>query len=230
MTAVLPWITAVLGAGLGGGTAVLARKKLPGYFRESGFLASAWLLGFLTAIVSGVAWFLAVWFFREAGPTVLVAAMFAVVSPTLVATDAGKHLLPNRILGAVTVVELLVLLGGVLAAGVFFDGTSSAASGWPVLVRGLVGALGFTAVMFILTLLRTGLGLGDVKLAFPLGLMLASQSWTCLVFGVALGWILAGVAAIVLLITKRAGRKTLIAYGPYMIIGAWIVWLTEILT
>lgn len=82
----------------------------------------------------------------------------------------------------------------------------------------ILGALAFSAVMFLLTLLKTGLGLGDVKLAFPLGMMLASQSWTALFYGVILGWILAGIVAIVLLVTRRAKRDT-------MIVGAWTVWL-----
>jgi leader peptidase (prepilin peptidase)/N-methyltransferase len=32
------------------------------------------------------------------------------------------------------------------------------------------------------------------------------------------------VAALVLLIARRVGRKDPIAYGPYLALGAWIVW------
>jgi leader peptidase (prepilin peptidase)/N-methyltransferase len=33
-----------------------------------------------------------------------------------------------------------------------------------------------------------------------------------------------GVAAAVLLLTRRAGRKDAFAYGPYLALGAWLVY------
>ena len=37
-----------------------------------------------------------------------------------------------------------------------------------------------------------------------------------------------GVAALFLLLTRRAGRKDTMAYGPYLALGAWLV-LTRVL-
>lgn len=219
------WIVPPLGAILGGAVALFFRKKLPNYFHESARPSSPVFLAVSTAIVSGLASHVALRFFNEAGPTVLVALVFAVVTPTLIVTDAQKHLLPNQILGFVTVTELAALIAGIIAADLVPQLSPVPGSGVAVGIRALLGALAFSAVMFLLTLLKTGLGLGDVKLAFPLGMMLASQSWTALFYGVILGWILAGIVAIALLVTRRAKRDTMIAYGPYMIVGAWTVWL-----
>ncbi len=64
------------------------------------------------------------------------------------------------------------------------------------------------------------MGLGDVKLAIPLGLWLGLErgiTWLILPF------ILGGIVASILLILKRAKLKTKIAFGPFLIIAFWIV-------
>jgi len=43
-----------------------------------------------------------------------------------------------------------------------------------------------------------------------------------LAVGAAAAFVLGGVFGIVLLITRRAGGKTRIPFGPWMILGAWI--------
>ncbi len=68
---------------------------------------------------------------------------------------------------------------------------------------------------------RGALGSGDVKLAAALGAVLGFR---LALSGLLLGVILGGVAALVLLITRRVGRKDPIAYGPYLALGTWIVW------
>jgi leader peptidase (prepilin peptidase)/N-methyltransferase len=68
---------------------------------------------------------------------------------------------------------------------------------------------------------RGALGSGDVKLAAALGAVLG---FPLALSGLLLGVVLGGVAALVLLITRRVGRKDPIAYGPYLALGAWIVW------
>ena len=68
---------------------------------------------------------------------------------------------------------------------------------------------------------RGAMGTGDVKLAAALGAVLG---FPLAVSGLLLGVVLGGVAALVLLVTRRVGRKDPIAYGPYLALGAWIVW------
>jgi leader peptidase (prepilin peptidase)/N-methyltransferase len=78
----------------------------------------------------------------------------------------------------------------------------------------------------IALLARGGFGMGDVKLSFLLGTILAFQSWDTLWSGIFLAFMTGGLVSLLLLITKRKGRKDAIPFGPPLIFGAWIalVW------
>lgn len=85
---------------------------------------------------------------------------------------------------------------------------------------------GFFFSLLLLTLYLVtkgrGMGLGDVKLAIPLGLMLGlSKGLTWLL----LSFIIGGIVAVVLLLLKRAKLKTKIAFGPFLIVAFWITLL-----
>lgn len=84
----------------------------------------------------------------------------------------------------------------------------------------------FSLVLLILYLSTggRGMGLGDVKLAIPIGLLLGFEKgfmW------IALSFVLGGLVASVLLILKKANMKTKIAFGPFMIIAFWITSLLK---
>lgn len=65
------------------------------------------------------------------------------------------------------------------------------------------------------------IGLGDVKLAGVLGLYLGWYGAGAALFGVVTTHLLAGGYAIVLLVTRRAGPKSDLPFGPFMIAGAF---------
>lgn len=73
--------------------------------------------------------------------------------------------------------------------------------------------------LFLVTRGR-GMGLGDVKLAIPLGLILGLERG---IYWLMVSFILGGIVASVLLLLKRANLKTKIAFGPFLIVGFWIV-------
>ena len=79
--------------------------------------------------------------------------------------------------------------------------------------------------VFLIALIGRGkLGAGDVKLAGVIGLMLGfPAAITALVIGIFLG----GAAAIILLLTRRAGRKSSFAYAPYLALGALVMLLAS---
>jgi leader peptidase (prepilin peptidase)/N-methyltransferase len=60
-------------------------------------------------------------------------------------------------------------------------------------------------------------GLGDVKLLAGMGLLLGAERS---LGGTLFGLILAGVVLLVLLATRRVGRKSFVPFGPFLIIGA----------
>jgi len=55
-----------------------------------------------------------------------------------------------------------------------------------------------------------------------LGVFAAYRSWGSLVVAVFGGFVLGGLAAIVLLVARRAGRRDLIPFGPALVVGAWV--------
>ncbi len=90
--------------------------------------------------------------------------------------------------------------------------------GWGAAALGLLVAGG---LFFLLALIGRGaLGLGDVKLEAAIGALLGYPVVLAAIFT---GVLAGGLAAAFLLLTKRAGRKDPIAYGPYLALGAWLV-------
>ena len=79
----------------------------------------------------------------------------------------------------------------------------------------LAGAIAFAVFLVFALLVRGGLGMGDVKLAGLIGLLLGSDALYALMLGVIVG----GLAAAALLAARR-GRKSTYAYGPYLALGA----------
>jgi leader peptidase (prepilin peptidase)/N-methyltransferase len=99
--------------------------------------------------------------------------------------------------------------------------------GAPEPLNALLGAAaGFGLMLLIHLLTRGTLGAGDVKLAGVIGLLAGFPAvLTALLWGILLG----GVAALVLILTKRAGRKTYIAYAPYLCLGALLTLYLRVL-
>jgi leader peptidase (prepilin peptidase)/N-methyltransferase len=70
---------------------------------------------------------------------------------------------------------------------------------------------------------KRGIGAGDVRLAAVVAMFLGYLGARYVVQGLALGFIIGGVVALLLLITRKANRNTRIAFGPYICIGAMVV-------
>jgi leader peptidase (prepilin peptidase)/N-methyltransferase len=60
-----------------------------------------------------------------------------------------------------------------------------------------------------------------VKLAGVLGLFLAWLGWPALVVGTVATFLLGGAFGVLLLL-GGAGRRATVAFGPWMLVGAWI--------
>ena len=91
------------------------------------------------------------------------------------------------------------------------------------LVMIIGGVVGLGLFMLVYLMSRGHLGMGDVKLAGLIGLMLG---YPAVISALVVGIILGAGAAIVLLVSKRATRKSTMAYAPYLALGAlFVMWL-----
>jgi prepilin signal peptidase PulO-like enzyme (type II secretory pathway) len=156
-----------------------------------------------------VAAFVLTWRMASNAPALLaIGWLYAAFLMTVLVIDYEQRRVLNIMLApAAVVVILLSFVVGPLDP-------------WQTLLGGLAG---FGLFLLLAILGRGALGAGDVKLAGVIGLMTGYPTvWTALVLGVLLG----GGAALVLLVSKRATRKSYIAYAPYLALGALItLWL-----
>ena len=90
-----------------------------------------------------------------------------------------------------------------------------------------VMVLSFTATLLTFMTLslasKRGIGAGDVRLAAVVAMFLGYLGAQYVFQGLALGFIIGGIVALLLLITRKANRNTRIAFGPYICIGAMAV-------
>lgn len=87
----------------------------------------------------------------------------------------------------------------------------------------LGGIVGFGVFLLLGIIGRGALGMGDIKLAGVIGMMVGYPD---VLYALIAGALLGGVAAVVLLVSRKATRKTAIAYAPYLALGAIvIVWI-----
>ncbi len=87
--------------------------------------------------------------------------------------------------------------------------------------RALLGAAVLGALYFgLLVANPSGMGLGDVKLAPTVGLVLGWYGWRFVFYGTFLAFGLGALTAGVLLAARRANRRTELPFGPFMLLGA----------
>jgi leader peptidase (prepilin peptidase) / N-methyltransferase len=156
---------------------------------------------------------------RVPGGLVLAAACWlAACAVPLAFVDAIVSRLPNPLTAAAYAGTVVLLL---LAAAVGDQGGGGPGASWSALLRAVLGGLALLGCYLLLIIISpSGMSLGDVKLAASLGTLLAWFGWRVLIAGGATGFLLGGLAGVMLLVSRRAARKQLIPFGPFMIAGA----------
>ncbi|MGV9453592.1 prepilin peptidase [Streptomyces sp. NPDC003635] len=87
----------------------------------------------------------------------------------------------------------------------------------------LYGALALGGGYLVLFLINpSGMGFGDVKLALGMGAVLGWYGWSTLMLGTFAGFLLGALYGGALVVVRRAGRKTAIPFGPFLIGGAFL--------
>ncbi|HEY6737129.1 MAG TPA: prepilin peptidase [Candidatus Saccharimonadia bacterium] len=131
----------------------------------------------------------------------------------LAAFDARWMLLPDKLMAPLAVVAV----GYMLTAA----GTSGS---WRVITGSLGAAVVFGGAFLLLTVLTRGRGMGggDIKLAFVMGLMLGLKA-TALAMLVAFN--VAALVGIGLIVMKHRRRRDQIPFGPFLVLGTVVAFL-----
>jgi len=137
----------------------------------------------------------------------VMVALFLALMPAITWIDIERRIIPNRI----TYPAFLGFAAYVAIAWLFDGGTDP--------VRGLIGALLYGGGLFLVALVSRGMGMGDVKLALVIGVVLGSIGLRYVGVAAAGAVLFGGVGGIVALAMGR-NRKAMIPFGPYMAAGA----------
>ncbi|NUT37966.1 MAG: prepilin peptidase [Hamadaea sp.] len=162
-----------------------------------------------TALTGAVAFALLAWTVPRS--VLLIACLFlAGLGVLLAVVDLAVQRLPDPVVlaGFAGVVPLLTLHA-------LLTGT------WSAYGRAWLGGAALLVAYLVFALLPGApMGLGDVKLAGVLGLILGYLGWTAVVVGALLPFLLNGPYAVVLFIRK--GRKARAPFGPALLAG-WLL-------
>lgn len=171
------------------------------------FAALAWFV----PVVLGVS--------GAAGVFVWIAfSWFAAASAVLVLIDRDTKTLPD-----------VIVLPSYLVALILLTISCVFGADWWALLRALIGMAAMYAVYWLIRAIRPdGMGGGDVKLAGLAGLYLGWLGWGSLGVGWLAAFVLGGGVGIALLLRGKADRSSAIAFGPWLVAGAWLgIWFGQ---
>jgi leader peptidase (prepilin peptidase)/N-methyltransferase len=134
---------------------------------------------------------------------------FLALMPAITLIDIEHRIIPNKLMYPALIAFPIYLVVAWIA-------------GAPVdLVRAAIGFGAYGGALFVVALISRGMGMGDVKLAALIGVVLGALSLGQV--GVAAGAaIVLGALAAVVALVRGAGRKGAIPFGPSLAAGAVI--------
>ena len=127
----------------------------------------------------------------------------------LTATDLEQRRLPHLLLDPLIVVTVLFV-------------PLNPSLSWTNALIGAVVAVAFMGVLGLLV--RGGVALGDLYLVGPIGLVLG---WPAIFVAIFVAALLSAVFSVLLLVTRRAGLKTYIPFGPFLVAGMVVTLLRD---
>ena len=137
----------------------------------------------------------------------IAVAFLLVLMPAIAVIDLEHRIIPNRL----TYPALIAFPIYLTIARLF---------GAPVdLPRMVAGFLLYGGALFCVALVSRGMGMGDVKLAALIGLVLGSLGLRYVAVAASSAIVLGGIAAVVALVLGK-GRKAAIPFGPSLAAGA----------
>ena len=146
-----------------------------------------------------------------AAPELAVWLLMVPFGMLLAAVDRRVNRLPD-----VLTLPLALAAAALLGLAALLPGAEGS---WP---RALLGGLTLSGGYFVLFVISPrATGFGDVKLALALGVALGWYGWDVLFAGAVLGFLMGAVYGVTLIVARRAHRRTALAFGPFMVLGAF---------
>lgn len=125
--------------------------------------------------------------------------------------DVDTHVLPRRTVVGATIWGIV----GLCVVSLFNSNGS-------VVEMMLAASIMWGVLKFLEIISRGDLGAGDVSMAPLLGLFTGWLALEKVFTALVLAFFIGGVYATILMVSKRASRRTFIAFGPFLIAGAFI--------
>jgi leader peptidase (prepilin peptidase)/N-methyltransferase len=155
-------------------------------------------------------------------------AFAAVTAWTGLAWELPALLYLTAVAIALTLIDLdvqrlpdAIVLPSIVVAAALLTLAAAMTGQWSDLRRAFLAAAVLFAAYFLMKVAYPpGMGFGDVKLAALLGLYLGWIGWGAVVIGSFAAFVLGGIFSIGLVLMRRAGRKSGVPFGPWMILGA----------
>lgn len=125
-------------------------------------------------------------------------------------TDAKYHIIPDQLQVALFIFGIIVLPQHGLVLNLFID-------------RALGVVVVAAPIYFLYWITKgRGMGFGDVKLAFNIGLLLGIKSGLIALY---IAFILGALVGLVLMLLQKRGLKSKIAFGPFLVLGILVMML-----
>ncbi len=170
------------------------------------------------------------WTYLRYGLSVNTAAVLMLMSVLIIVffIDVDHMIIPDRLVVVGLIGGVLIYIYARIAPGAGWPGFTL--QGEPDMVKWyepIIGMLSSTLFLFLVSIVGLlvykndgAMGMGDVKIFLPIGLILGWKLSLMTLFGAV---IMGGMVGIFLLVTKRKDRKAAIPFGPYIIISAFIM-------
>jgi len=208
----MEWIIAVCSAGLNLAAVWLVQKKTGLKPEKQTQWAAALLLAAAGGFASGYMLVL------RAGtypPNLLRLVLLGTLLTAAAYIDALSHKIPNWI---------VLCTAAVFAGCTVLDFVLSGTEAVPMALNSVLAAAVFFVVFFLVRLAsRGGVGYGDIKMITAAALILGIYGTFSFLL---VSHVLAAVAAIALLVSKKATRKDGLPFGPFFYLGYLVTILT----
>jgi leader peptidase (prepilin peptidase)/N-methyltransferase len=150
-------------------------------------------------------------------PEMAIALFYFCLLLVIAVIDLEHQLILNRLVYPAAVIAAVFTF---MFHRLDFDIMPAKLNMFPNIPQAAIGcAIGLVLFLLIAILSRGGMGLGDVKMAALMGIMLGFPSVLVAIF---LAIMAGGSTAIVLLATRKKGRKQAIPFGPFLALGTML--------